>query len=1162
MPTQRITHAALRVFTQREITSNATGAVETLARALGWEAGELWLAGDEGALRMAAGWYAEEIDATAIRESGKTLVFRPGQGLPGKAAKNGMVIWVDTIDVSSLARSEELRAAGLVSGLAVPVRAGSRVTGALVFFRKTTERVDQTILDALSEAGSVIGALLDAERTRDELRRTRAKLRLLLDETHGAAWTATKGEIVDLDAVEIGSAEEAEQARERLARVLRENELLAAAHGAAVDGTTNTLRVEGLGRTWSARVAPLDTANGRLAIGVATDVTVVRRYSDVVRRIAGATGPALFETLATELARAMGTEMTIVAAVQSENHATILGSFSDGLPLPQTSYDFRDAPCRDTMQVGDTVIFPAGASSRWSSTFLLQLGIDGYAGHPMIDSRGRAIGVVAAMSRQPLSLGADAVSILRIVAARASAEVERMRLEEEARASEERHRSVAEALEDAVISIDHDGVIESVNGATSRMFGYAREELLGANVSILMPSQHAERHATYIRRYLATGESHVLGIGRDVVGKRKDRSEMLLRLTLQETRLPNKRLFTGILRDLTEIVTTRRMLQRSRAIINDTQRLTHIGNWVWDIDTNALEWSDEIFRIFGRTRDAFEPTYPNFLACIHPEDRKLVEEAVAEALRSGARYSIEHRVIRADGSEASVHERGEVQYENGRPIRMIGTVQDVTERHRSHGRLAVLSRAIEHAADQVMITDREGRIEYVNPAFERVTGYRKDEAIGKTPRILKSGSHTLEFYKNVWQTLLNGHVYRGVFTNRRSDGTPMFEEKTIAPVRNAAGAITHFISTGRDITDRRKAEHEQEALRRALELSVSEWRLTFDAIDFPILVCGRDGKIHRANVAAQKLSGQDFRDLVETSLDALPRSQPWTGALSLFPRAAAGEAASAQGQDPVAQRTWELVAMPFSRGDEVSLVLIIARDLTPLLELQESLRRTEVMSTLGAIVAGVAHEVRNPLFSISATIDAFEGGALDEDRFQAFTSRLRSELSRLTELMRDLLDYGRPADAELHPGTLREPAEAALRVTETLATQLRIELGTHLETNDDPVMIDAHRMHIAIRNLLDNAMRHAGEGGRVCMSIRRVDSDVELVIHDSGPGFAEADIPHLFEPFFTRRRGGTGLGLSIVHRTVEQHGGTIVAENHPAGGAVIRMCLPLAKPDP
>ena len=119
-----------------------------------------------------------------------------------------------------------------------------------------------------------------------------------------------------------------------------------------------------------------------------------------------------------------------------------------------------------------------------------------------------------------------------------------------------------------------------------------------------------------------------------------------------------------------------------------------------------------------------------------------------------------------------------------------------------------LSAALEGIADAVVITDRDGRIEFVNAAFEEVTGYSCDEALGKTPSLLRSGQHDQEFYQELWQTILQDRVFRAKFINRRKDGSLYFEEKTITPLTDANGVINHFVSTGRDVTvQHREAEH-------------------------------------------------------------------------------------------------------------------------------------------------------------------------------------------------------------------------------------------------------------------------------------------------------------------------------------------------------------------
>jgi len=147
---------------------------------------------------------------------------------------------------------------------------------------------------------------------------------------------------------------------------------------------------------------------------------------------------------------------------------------------------------------------------------------------------------------------------------------------------------------------------------------------------------------------------------------------------------------------------------------------------------------------------------------------------------------------------------------------------DVTERRRAEDKNRQLSRIVEQTTDTVVVTDREGLIEYVNPAFEQMTGYTKDEVLGKTPRVLKSGLHNDQFYKELWNTILSGKAFQGEIANCTKNGDLFYEEKTITPLRDAQGNNTHFVATGKDTTERK---HSEEKLRQAydeLELRVQD----------------------------------------------------------------------------------------------------------------------------------------------------------------------------------------------------------------------------------------------------------------------------------------------------------------------------------------------------
>lgn len=146
-----------------------------------------------------------------------------------------------------------------------------------------------------------------------------------------------------------------------------------------------------------------------------------------------------------------------------------------------------------------------------------------------------------------------------------------------------------------------------------------------------------------------------------------------------------------------------------------------------------------------------------------------------------------------------------IRDDEGRVIGGVVLFRDVTAKRRELAHIELLSAVVDQTADAVVITDREGLIEYVNPALEKTTGFTAAELVGRTPRIFRSGAHDNAFYDDLWATLVEGRVFRGTLVNRKKNGTAFYSEQTITPIRDGAGNIVRFVSVGKDITDRRKA---------------------------------------------------------------------------------------------------------------------------------------------------------------------------------------------------------------------------------------------------------------------------------------------------------------------------------------------------------------------
>ena len=260
------------------------------------------------------------------------------------------------------------------------------------------------------------------------------------------------------------------------------------------------------------------------------------------------------------------------------------------------------------------------------------------------------------------------------------------------------------------------------------------------------------------------------------------------------------------------------MKQEERA--SETEKLLHLilANIddliaVLDLDGRRLYNSPSYEAIFGhrdrlRGTDSFEE--------VHPDDRAMVRNIFRDTVRTGVGRRIVYRLVGKDGSIRSIESQGNVIRDaEGKPEKVIVVGRDITDRVRAEEERTRLISAVEQAHEAIIITDAAGTILFVNPAFEKLTGYSREEALGRNPRILKSGAHGEEFYRDMWATLLRGEVWTGRLINQRKDGSKYREEMVISPVRDASGAVVNYAAVKRDTTLEGQME---EQLRQAQKM--------------------------------------------------------------------------------------------------------------------------------------------------------------------------------------------------------------------------------------------------------------------------------------------------------------------------------------------------------
>jgi len=225
---------------------------------------------------------------------------------------------------------------------------------------------------------------------------------------------------------------------------------------------------------------------------------------------------------------------------------------------------------------------------------------------------------------------------------------------------------------------------------------------------------------------------------------------------------------------------------------------TPIGIIVYDV-RGALLYANNTAKEMWRQNTADDLHGINVFDFIHPDYRNFVKDRFKDVMRGGTSEPAVVKVLLPGSVEKNI-EISTAPFQFSGQRCGVSVIQDVSQRLRIEEEQRRLATAMANTNDSIVITDKGGIIEYINPAFSRITGYDREEVIGRNPRVLKSGRHDRAFYENMWQTLLQGKVWEGKLINRKKDGTLFTELASISPVRDATGRITHFVAVKRDIS--------------------------------------------------------------------------------------------------------------------------------------------------------------------------------------------------------------------------------------------------------------------------------------------------------------------------------------------------------------------------
>ncbi|MFN5610800.1 MAG: PAS domain S-box protein, partial [Pseudanabaena sp.] len=599
-----------------------------------------------------------------------------------------------------------------------------------------------------------------------------------------------------------------------------------------------------------------------------------------------------------------------------------------------------------------------------------------------------------------------------------------------------------------------------------------------------------------------------------------------------------------------------------------------------DLEGRVKIWNPAAEQMFGWKEDEVI-NHPSPI----PLDEQLEDSTtIQNSVLQGKTYTrLEMSRFKKDGSAINIiFSAAPLPDTNGEISGLVAVIADISEQKRQAEQVRLLQSVVVNTNDAVIVTEAESidapgpRILYVNEAFTRITGYKPEEVLGKTPRILQGAKTDQAQLQKVRSALSRWESITVEVINYCKDGSEFWNEFSLVPVANAKGWYTHWIAVQRDTTERKQVE---QALRQSEERFRS---LIENALDI-IMILDPDGTIGYVSPSVEKVLGYAVTELVGENVNAFTHQEDLPIAQS-FPQVTLRDRLTNNNQaeilNPIEFRhrhqdgSWrilEAISQPFADSAATLRVMVNARDITERKRLDEiwlALEREKELSALKTRFFSMAsHEFRTPLSTALAAAQVLENSQQEWDNTEKRLRnlhRIQDSVRNMVQLLDDILTINRAETGKLAFNPKSLALEAYCR---HFVEEMQLNAGNlhHLtfscQGKSQHVCLDEKLLQSMLSNLLSNAIKYSPQGGNISLSLQFQSGNLIIKVQDQGIGILMEDQKQLFEPFHRGKNvktiSGTGLGLVVVKKCVDLHQGNISIRSEVGRGTTCVINIPL-----
>jgi PAS domain S-box-containing protein len=758
---------------------------------------------------------------------------------------------------------------------------------------------------------------------------------------------------------------------------------------------------------------------------------------------------------------------------------------------------------------------------------------------------------------------------------------ERKKMEEQLKESEERLRGIVETSFNAILNMDHEGRITYISATPETILGHTQEEIKGKEFGTFLPESEAFK-ATQAFMAVMNGES-IRGLELEL--RRKDGS--LAPVEMNGSPLVKDGKIVGVqvvIRDVTERKRMEQELRDSEEKFRAISTSARDAIVLMDDEGRISYWNPAAERTFGYAekevigKSVFETVIPE-------RSHEAMSRGLATFKETGKGEVIgklaEFMAARKDRTEFPIELSISTFRMKGK-WHALGIARDITLRKQmeqkvveSEERLKLL---IEYAPDAIYTNDLNGKFSDGNKQAETLTGYNKEELIGKN--MFEAGLLSQKYLQRALESLeKNIHGEKSgpdEYELKRKDGSSVVAEISAFPVKRA-GKV-EVLGIARDITERKRIE-------QALRESQERYKSLFDRANDSLIYLDDSGKIIDLNEKAveifggprNEILGKHFTEADMIFAEDLPKLlNAFTEIISGKEKVLGLSVKNRKGEEHYLECSTSILRT----ADKITGILVIARDVTErnymqkkleeysqhletiieertrqLREAHERLIKSERLATIGQVAAMVGHDLRNPLTGINSAVYYLKtklGPQIDQKK-REMLELIERDVQYSDKIITDLIDYSREIKPELTETTPKSILKEAISLVEVPKNIQLIDA-----TQDEPVLkMDVEKMKRVFSNFIKNALDAMPEGGKLTVSSRKSNGDVEIMFTDTGTGMAKEVMERLWTPFFTTKAKGMGLGLAICRRIIEAHGGRISVESIVGEGTTFTVTTPV-----